>query len=251
MKDNIVNATPKMLLGGMSGVSSVQHLVTLKTWMASKKQLKSECIFQVFDMEKFFDKESLLDCMYTLDKKANIDQKCYRIWYKLNEDARISVKTSVGESKRSFVKDSIGQGSGGAALVYSLNCAIEDTFQNQASTKIGNIGLNSLCFQDDISKLNDNLNEARRGCSLIHETLAQKQLSINNDKCKYLIIGRPAYRNKVLLETSKTFLEMGGKTIEHSEKEKYLGDIIHEKGCVESIMETIKERTRKLISKCD
>jgi len=85
---------------------------------------------------------------------------------------------------------------------------------------------------------------------LIHETLAQKQLSINNDKCKYLIIGRPAYRNKVLLETSKTFLEMGGKTIEHSEKEKYLGDIIHEKGCVESITETIKERTRKLISKC-
>ena len=253
MKDDIVNATPKMQLGGMPGASSVEHLLTLKTWMASKKQFRSDGIFQVFDMEKFFDKESLLDCMYTLDKKANIDQKCYRIWYKLNEDARISVKTSVGESKQSWVKDSIGQGSGGAALVSSLNlgCAIDDTFQNQASTKIGNLGLNSLCFQDDISKLNDDLNEARRGCSLINETLVQKQLSINNDKCKYLIIGRPAYRKKVLSETSKTPLEMGGKTIEHSEKEKYLGDIIHEKGCVESITETIKERTRKLISKCD
>ena len=45
--------------------------------------------------------------MYTLDKKANIDHKCYRLWYKLNEDARISVKTSVGESKWSVVKDSI------------------------------------------------------------------------------------------------------------------------------------------------
>ena len=42
---------------------------------------------------------------------------------------------------------------------------------------------------------------------------------------------------------------MGGKTIDHSEKEKYLGDIIHEKGCVESITETIKERTIKLMSK--
>ena len=84
----------------------------------------------------------------------------------------------------------------------NLGCAIDDTFQNQASTKIGNLGLNSLCFQDDISKLNDDLNEARRGCSLINETLVQKQLSINNDKCKYLIIGRPAYRKKVLSETS-------------------------------------------------
>ena len=44
---------------------------------------------------------------------------------------------------------------------------------------------------------------------------------------------------------------MGRKKIEHSEKEKYLTDIIHEKGCVESITETIKERTRKLMSKCD
>ena len=86
-----------------------------------------------------------------------------------------------------------------------------------------------------IKKLNDDLNEARRGCSLINETLVQQQLSIDNDKCKYLKIGRPAYRKKVLSETSKTPLEMGGQTIEHFEKEKYLGDIIHEKGCVESI----------------
>ena len=31
--------------------------------------------------------------------------------------------------------------------------------------------------------------------------------------------------------------------------EKYLGDIIHEKGCGESITATIKERMRKLTSK--
>ena len=133
MKDDIVNATPKMQLGGMPGASSVEHLVTLKTWMKLKEQYKSNGIFQVFDMSKFFDKESLLDCMYTLDKKANIDHKCYKIWYKLNENARISVKTSVGESKSKIVKDSIGQGSGGASLVSSLNlgCAIEDTFENK------------------------------------------------------------------------------------------------------------------------
>ena len=42
-------------------------------------------------MFKFFDKESLLDCMDT--KKT-----------------KISVKTSVGESKTAPIKDSVGQG---------------------------------------------------------------------------------------------------------------------------------------------
>ena len=60
-------------------------------------------------MSKYFDKESLLDCMYTLNKKANIDHEGYKIWYKLNENARISVKTSVGDSKSKKVKDSIGR----------------------------------------------------------------------------------------------------------------------------------------------
>ena len=44
---------------------------------------------------------------------------------------------------------------------------------------------------------------------------------------------------------------MGNVKIGNSEKEKYLGDIIHEKGSVESISATIKSRTNRLISKCD
>ena len=63
--------------------------------MAMKEQKKENGIFQVFDMAKFFDKESLLDAMYTLDKKGKISNKTYRLWYKLNKDARIAVKTSV------------------------------------------------------------------------------------------------------------------------------------------------------------
>ena len=44
---------------------------------------------------------------------------------------------------------------------------------------------------------------------------------------------------------------MGNVEIGHSEKEKYLGDYIHEKGIVESICVTIKAKTNGLISKCD
>ena len=94
MKDDIVKACPKIQIGGIPKSMSVEHLVTVKTWMAMKEQKKENGIFQVFDMEKFFDKESLIDTMFTLDKKGKISNKTYRLWYRLNEDAMISVKTS-------------------------------------------------------------------------------------------------------------------------------------------------------------
>ena len=51
-------------------------------------------------MEKFFDKESLLDTMHTLNKKAKISGKDYRLWYMLNEKANISFRTSGGYIER-------------------------------------------------------------------------------------------------------------------------------------------------------
>ena len=85
MKPQIVAATPKIQIGGMPSSQSVEHLVTLKTWMKQIEEKDSEGIVSLYDMSKFFDKESLLDCMDTLNKKAKIDAKSYRMLYKLNE----------------------------------------------------------------------------------------------------------------------------------------------------------------------
>ena len=103
------------------------------------EQTKGNGIFQVWDMSKFFDKESLLDCLNTLKTKAKIDNKTYRLWYKLNENTRISVKTSVGESDSAIVPNTIGQGSVGAALVSSLNIgtAMDETFKDNFTSHIG------------------------------------------------------------------------------------------------------------------
>ena len=253
MKDDIVNACPKIQIGGIPKSMSVEHLVTVKTWMAMKEHKKENGIFQVFDMEKFFDKESLMDAMFTLNKKAKISDKTYRLWFNLNENARISVKTSVGETRSKYVRDSLGQGTFGAALVSTLNigCAIEDTFICRPSTSIGFVNLNSLILQDDINKMNDSLQQARDGCNKIDETLKRKQLSVNYDKSKYLIIGSEKYRKEVLDEVKEKPMMMGNVEIGHSEKEKYLGDYIHEKGIAESISATIKARTNGLVSKCD
>ena len=58
------------------------------------------------------------------------------MWFKLNEDTKIAVRTSVGESKTEIIKNSMGQGSFGAALASSINidCAIQDTLKNKKNS---------------------------------------------------------------------------------------------------------------------
>ena len=134
---------------------------------------------------------------------------------------------------------------------FNIGHAVVDTFKGIPSTRIGCLGLNSLILQDDISKMNDNLNQAREGCEKIDETLKKKQLSVNYDKSKFLVMGSRKFRKETLEEINENPMKMGEAVIEHSEKEKYLGDFIHENGCRESIAATIKARMNGLMKKCD
>ena len=127
------------------------------------------------------------------------------------------------------MKNSVGQGSFGAALASSLNigCAVEDAFKRKKSASIGHLELNSLILQDDISKLSNSLKEARQGCEDIYELLTRKQLSVNNTKCKYLIIGSKKQRKQALAELEKDPMKMGGLKIDHAVNEKYLEDFVN------------------------
>ena len=104
-------------------------------------------------------------------------------------------------------------------------------------------------IQDDVSKMNDNLSKARKGCDMIYNTLMKKQLSVNHDKCKYMIMGTKKFREETLKELEKEPMKMGGVVIDHAVSEKYLGDWVNELGCRQSIADAIKERMRKLTSK--
>merc|ERR1712102_19788 len=252
MKPDIVKACPNIQLGGIPEASSDDHLITLKQTMKNKEERKEGLIVNTYDMKKFFDKEDLTDAMYTLNKVAKVDDQSYRIWYKMNQDTRISVKTSVGLSRSANVKDSLGQGSMGAALVSTINIgnAVQETFK-EPSTEIGDLKLNSLVFQDDICKLSNRLLDSRSGNEKIDDMLKRKLLSVNYDKSKYLVLGNSKFKNKIEQETSLNPMTMGGEILERTQKEKYLGDYIHEDGCEASIAETIKRRTASLVSKCE
>ena len=59
--------------------------------MKLKERNGTNGIFQVFDTSILFDKERLVDMLYTLYNESEITNKDYRMWYKLNENTHISV----------------------------------------------------------------------------------------------------------------------------------------------------------------
>ena len=95
------------------------------------------------------------------------------------------------------------------------------------------------------------LEQARNGSQMIDELLKQKLLSVNYDKSKYLLLGNTKAKNRLRKELKKWPMKMGEEIIENSILEKYLGDMIHEKGCKEGITATINERMRKLTPQCE
>ena len=76
----------------------------------------------------------------------------------------------------------------------------------------------------------------------VDESLKQKLLSLNYNKNKYILLGNGKAKNRMRKELMKQPMKMGEEILGNSVMDKYLGDIIHEKGCEESITATIKER---------
>ena len=145
------------------------------------------------------------------------------MWFKLNENTEISVKTSVGESNAAPIFNNVGQGSFGAALISSLNigCAIEELFKEDYSANIGQVRLACLILQDEITEMSSTLEQAWKVCQKIYEMLKQKLLRANYDKSKYLILYRGKRKSKMIKELEETPLKMGDEILEKVVTEKH------------------------------
>ena len=69
------------------------------------------CIFEAFDMEKFFNKEGLIDTLHTMYTQGKIAKSDCRMWFYLNNKTKISVLTPLGETDQATIMNGIGKGS--------------------------------------------------------------------------------------------------------------------------------------------
>mgnify|MGYP003314263613 CR=1 FL=1 len=148
-------------------------------------------ILQLFDISKFFDKESLRDALNVLYQSGVIG-KLYRLWYEFNQKNVIQVQTGVGVSNKAETDENITQGSVGSGLLSALNldsgvCEFFDGSDQEIS--YGPLPLQPLLFQDDVGRLSSSPQAAQAGNDKMAAITNLKQIEINVDKSIYILLG--------------------------------------------------------------
>ena len=122
-------------------------------------------ILTLVDIISFFDRENIYDVMQTLDD-IGVDKKAARIWFKLNANTEVAVKTAGGVSKTAFVGDCIGQGTAGGALVSQANLdqGLMRYFGDSGDEmQYGSVRLQPVAYKDDLGYANKDELQAQVG----------------------------------------------------------------------------------------
>ena len=109
-------------------------------------------ILQLFDISKFFDRESLRDSMRSL-YSGGINGTLYKLIFELNRNTEIVVKTAFGESEVKPTGENVAQGSIGGGLISALNIddGISEHFEGSMNeVSYINERLIPLIFQDGL-----------------------------------------------------------------------------------------------------
>ena len=83
-KDVISRNMSKFQIGFMAGHRPQEHLFTLKSIIALYDTLKTPLFLTMWDISKFFDRESLRDVMNEVHK-IGLGGKIYRLIYEMNK----------------------------------------------------------------------------------------------------------------------------------------------------------------------
>ena len=184
VKVKIITTLTKFQLACKPGHRTQEHLFVIKSVFALYESCNIALILTMWDLSKFFDRESLTDCMNELYKRG-IKGKLYRLLYMMNKNTRISVQTPVGPTEEEDTGEGVGQGTLEGALVSSANLdsGVDDFFHNsEYEISYGEIPLQPILYQDDVARMSDDLKSAQMGNNKMEALAETKLLSYNLDK---------------------------------------------------------------------
>ena len=236
-------------LGGIKNTQPTEHLYLLKLLMMLYAEHRVPLWLSTYDMSKFFDIQRWDDSTVTLIA-GGMDGSLLRLYEAITRDNRLQVLTPAGPSDWFTTKHLTPQGSSYGALVSSLNLdfSVNQVMAVMAEylSSFNNIELRSLQFQDDIAKLSTNKAECQLSQEAIAEMIESKQLVLNGDKCKVMILGKFKEADRARQEMEKRPITMAGKKVITGDNEKYLGDFIRNTTVAESVDYTVEQRLRSV-----
>ena len=169
-----------------------------------------------------------------------MNQKFYRLWYELNKRLVLRIRTGAGETEEVEVGGMVGQGTCGASLVsqHNIDSGVDSYFRGSTSESFyGTVRLQPLLFVDDCLWVADGVREAQAG--------QEKMLSFHKSKSIYLVYGSKKYHKEVEEQVNETPMTPGNIHLKKKEQQKYLGDILDERGLEASVMAAVKAREGK------
>ena len=250
-KEKIIQKCSKFQIGGIPGHRPQEHLFTAKSIISLYSFLDTPLFLQLYDLSKYFDKEILRDAMDTL-YNAGINGKLYRLWFMMNKDTQIRVKTSFGITDVAPTGENVAQGSIGGGLISALNlCKSMTAYFTGSDSEVsyGSTRLSPILYQDDSARFCTGFEEAQKGNILISYAMKAKQLELNVDKCATILFGRGKriQEMKEFIENNK-ILTIDGIEVKMKQEEKYLGDYIHSLGLSKSVESTVNKRYGKCLT---
>ena len=199
------------------------------------------------DIVFFFDKEDMFDCLTTMEE-LGINKKAIRMWYLLNKNTKIKVKTAFGTTEEASVGDCLGQGTCGAGLVSAANLDLGLQKSFNTSNKImhfGSVRLQPLCYQDDVGTLCTNVAMARSQAKKLTQMIKEKTLDAHPDKSGIVLLGSKRFKDRVEKELIKEPINFNKFNLKIKTEDKYLGQMIKE-DLSASALATVKERSGKI-----
>ena len=244
-------------VGGQPGHRPEEMVYVMKSLIGKMRKEDKQVVVQCYDIQKFFDKEMIEDGVLTcLRRGAGVP--AVRLWYKLNEDTRIKVRTAAGVTAAGEVGAVVGQGTIGGALVSQavLDDAVMEKFLPAGSpvlpagrsdlTHYGSVPLAPLMWVDDMLNPCERLEEAREANRKINILMKERGLKLHEEKSVCVVIGSKKQKQETSDILERNPLMCGSFETKEKQEEKWLGQWLSARGLAASVDKTVTAREGKI-----
>ena len=249
LKKPLVEKSSIYQIGGQPKHRPEELMFSMKSIISKERSEKNPVIIQCWDISKFFDKEKIEDALLTCYKR-DANPKAVRLWAKLNENTKIKVKTSVGESESAEVGAVVGQGTIGGALVSQavLDEGVKDHFSpgNEDELNYGSVEMGPCMFQDDLIHAAKSVENARKASEKVNLIMKEHALQLNKDKSVLIIMGTKSQKRKILEEMENDPIMCGDVKMKVKSADKWLGQQLSTNGLADSVEATVQAREAKI-----
>ena len=225
-KSKIDRGVSECQIGGKKG-RGTQDLIILLADLIRRNRMIGKKTYLVFgDAVKCFDKLWLKDCIVEL-YKMGIAPDDLLMLYLMNENAKIKVKTPIGETDVFEVREIVKQGTiWGPEMCCVETDAINRVGEN-CTTAIGDVLYGILGYVDDVMGAGsaDKIRTSIRNMRWLEKL---KKYTFGLDKTKYMVINTGEEEEEIIEE------EVEGGKVEKTEEQEYLGFWVNTEGDCET-----------------